>query len=210
MTTSIVKANVTTGGLAAGSYGLMDSGVATQLASGSLVTVISATTYSGSTAYTAGQGAVGSDTLSYINLIGSTGVNPVGDTTGTWELVTAAGVAAPSVLAKPDDSRLTVIAAAGSSQSLGLTGGGAFDILASAASCAITLVGLPTGADIQKVTLRLRQDGTGSRAFTFTNTIKWVGGTAYTATATANAVDIVTLLVFPDGTIDGSFAKAYA
>jgi hypothetical protein len=107
-----------------------------------------------------------------------------------------------------DTDRMQAIATAGTAQTLDRQQYAAFRLVGSASSCAITLSGTVSGKEAIW-TMYLIQDGTGSRAFTFTNTILWLGGTAYTASTAANAKDRV--VVSWDGTsYFGTFGKAFA
>ena len=63
-------------------------------------------------------------------------------------------------------------------------------------NCTFTFSPEPTGPC--SLTLKLVQDGTGSRTVTWPADVKWPGGTAPTLTTTASAVDIVTF--YYDGT----------
>ena len=53
-------------------------------------------------------------------------------------------------------------------------------------------------AGVCNLMLRLVQDGTGSRAFTFPSTVKWQGGTTPTWSTAASAVDVMAM--YYDGT----------
>jgi hypothetical protein len=67
--------------------------------------------------------------------------------------------------------------------------------LSNSSSCALTFAA-PEG--VCNLMLRLVQDGTGSRAFTFPSTVKWQGGTTPTWSTAASAVDVVAM--YYDGT----------
>lgn len=60
---------------------------------------ITLTAYNAGTAYVPGNAVLGSDSNSYTNLVASTGVNPVGDTTGHWYLNGVANSTAPAAWA---------------------------------------------------------------------------------------------------------------
>ena len=49
-------------------------------------------------------------------------------------------------------------------------------------------------------TLKIKQDGTGSRSITWPNSIDWAGGSAPTLTGTANSVDVFTFFTHDAGT----------
>ncbi|WP_406660887.1 hypothetical protein V7O66_13770 [Methanolobus sp. ZRKC3] len=66
---------------------------------------------------------------------------------------------------------------------------GNYQKLTLTAACSITL----TGLDCAGLSLRLVQDGTGSRTVTWVSTIKWAGGSAPTLSTAAGAEDIITL-----------------
>ena len=68
-------------------------------------------------------------------------------------------------------------------------------VLSNGSSCTLTFAA-PEG--VCNLMLRLVQDGTGSRAFTFPTSVKWQGGTTPTWSTAANAVDVVAM--YYDGT----------
>ena len=62
--------------------------------------------------------------------------------------------------------------------------------------------GLPGGGTNQAFNIVLKQDGTGARTVNFNTTYwKFPGGTVPTITTNANAVDVLSCLVSPDGTV---------
>jgi len=72
----------------------------------------------------------------------------------------------------------------------------------------VTLAGNPTlvlanAATGQQFTLRLVQDGTGSRTVTWFTTLKWPSATPPTLTTTAGGIDVFTFKVITPGFIDG-------
>lgn len=58
----------------------------------------------------------------------------------------------------------------------------------------------PTSGDGFGFTLKLTQDGTGSRTATWPASVKWAGGSAPTLTGTANSVDVFTFFTHDAGT----------
>lgn len=88
---------------------------------------------------------------------------------------------------------VTVDLADGTSHALTLTG-----------NVTLTLAGALGGADCS-VTLRLTQDGTGSRTVTWPSSVKWAGGTPPTLSTAAGARDVVTLTTINGGTTWDAF-----
>ena len=58
----------------------------------------------------------------------------------------------------------------------------------------------PTSGDGFGFTLKLTQDGTGSRTATWPASVDWAGGSAPDLTGTANSVDIFTFFTMDSGT----------
>lgn len=91
-----------------------------------------------------------------------------------------------------------VVSAAGAAQTIDLGAFSAFDLKASAASCAVTLVITGAKSDYSyAATLLLRQDATGGRAWTFPGSVTFAATPAWSTAA--NAVDTVTLLTTDGG-----------
>jgi hypothetical protein len=64
-------------------------------------------------------------------------------------------------------------------------------------------IALSNAAVGQVFTIRILQDGTGSRTVTWFTTIRWAGGSAPTLTTTASKADIFAFVVTGAGTYDG-------
>src|SRR5574343_335187 len=94
---------------------------------------------------------------------------------------------------------VSTVASASTSQTLDLVNANVFDLTLDAASCALTLSGATSGYGCA-VTVILRQDGTGGRAVTWTNTITWQGGAAPALASAASAVTTITLWTVNGGT----------
>ena len=69
----------------------------------------------------------------------------------------------------------------------------------------ITSITIANMVDGQTIQILFKQDGTGSRTVAFGTTIKFVGGTAPTITATANHGDVISISQF-DGQLIGAVA----
>lgn len=105
------------------------------------------------------------------------------------------------------DDAIKAIAAASTAQTLDRSQYAAYRLVASSASCAITLSGNVAG-HAAKWEMFLVQNA-GSQAFTFTNTILWAAATPYTASTAAGAKDRV--VVTWDGvSFYGRFLKGFA
>lgn len=94
---------------------------------------------------------------------------------------------------------LSVIAAAGASQTLNLKQSTTFDITGSASTSLLTpSVSSPVAGQAYSATILLRQDSSGNRAWTFPVSVKW-GSTPLFSTV-PNAVDTVTMVTTDGGT----------
>lgn len=100
------------------------------------------------------------------------------------------------------------VAAAGAAVTVNFKDYDIYKITADGSStpCAITFAKTPGRT---AMLLRLKQDGTGGRTWTFTDTIQWANKIAYTPTLTAGATDRVLIIAHADGTFEGDFKKDY-
>jgi hypothetical protein len=79
------------------------------------------------------------------------------------------------------------------------------------ANLTITLTGGVVGETVSIIVLFLKQDPATARTVTFTPTVKWVGGTAYTASTGLGALDKIQLETADGGaTWRGTFWKGFA
>jgi hypothetical protein len=97
---------------------------------------------------------------------------------------------------------VSTVAAAGTATTLDLTDGNVFDVTLTAGTCAITFAGAVDGPEAGWV-VDFRQDGTGNRTVTYTQTITWAAGTA---PALGTAASSVTSAVFRSS---NAFATIY-
>jgi hypothetical protein len=70
---------------------------------------------------------------------------------------------------------------------------------------------LPGTGKAQTIRIRITQDATGSRVATWPSSFKWPGGTVGVLSTAANAVDVLVLITFDQGTTwDAELKKAHA
>ena len=94
---------------------------------------------------------------------------------------------------------VTVVAAAGATQTLDAVGGTrTYDVTLSAASCAFTLAGAVAGR-ANVLTALLRQDATGRRVATWPGTALWATGAAPVLSTAASRTDVVQFLSVDNG-----------
>lgn len=96
------------------------------------------------------------------------------------------------------DTALVTVAASGATETVDLAAARTYDVTLTA-NCAVSLTGAVT-AEAWAVSILLRQDGTGGRTVTWTDTIGWAGGSAPVLQTAGGSVDIVTLLTVDGGT----------
>lgn len=72
------------------------------------------------------------------------------------------------------------------------------------ANCTFTF---PTAQAGKSFSVRLKQDGTGSRTVTWPGSVKWAGGTAPTLSTGASKVDVLAFVCFDGSTWDGVLAS---
>ena len=97
-------------------------------------------------------------------------------------------------------SPITHTPGSGATATLNLTSGKIHDITMPAGNITIAISNEVNG---QIFTIRILQDGTGSRTVTWFSTIKWAGGAAPTLTTTANKADTFIFRVTGTDTYDG-------
>jgi len=86
-----------------------------------------------------------------------------------------------------------------------------FDVSLTANITTTTLSNPPASGTYGEITIRLKQDGTGSRTVAWPASIAWPGGTAPIITTAANSVDRVVLATIDGGTTwDGNFSQDYS
>lgn len=142
---------------------------------GALVYVIAGTTNAATvwTVTNTTAPAVGTDAITWAALAGGSGSGP--------------------------DTSLNTVAASGSTETIDVSVARTHDITLTA-DCTLTLTGAVT-AEAWFLTLMLRQDGTGGWDVTWPGSVEWPDtGTAPTLTATAGALDVVTLFTVDGGT----------
>lgn len=71
--------------------------------------------------------------------------------------------------------------------------GNVFAVAMNASITTLTINNVPASGRVYNMTLKLKQDGTGSRSVTWPASVKWAGGAAPTLTSGANKVDYITL-----------------
>jgi len=86
-----------------------------------------------------------------------------------------------------------------------------FDVSLTANITTTTLSNPPASGTYGEITIRLKQDGTGSRTVAGPASVLWPGGTAPVITPAANSVDRVMLVTVDGGTTwDGNFSQDYS
>ena len=106
------------------------------------------------------------------------------------------------VLQKPvikDYAKSLVTANSGSSYTIDLVNGNAFEITLTA-NCSFTFSNPPASGKAGNFMLVLKQDATGSRTVTWPAAVDWPSATAPTLTTTASGVDILTFMTTDGGT----------
>lgn len=96
---------------------------------------------------------------------------------------------------------VSVVASAGApSVNLDLSLGNVFDLLL-AANASVQFINAATGDGVAtRATVRIHQDGTGSRTISYINGMEWAGSSATAPTAAASAVDINSYITFNSST----------
>lgn len=102
----------------------------------------------------------------------------------------------------PFQAQPGVNAASGASATLNLRGGliGLYKVTLTD-NCTLAVTGTPRTPNVYRLTVVLKQDGTGSRTVTWWSGVKWAGGAAPTLTTTAAAEDIFEFVTFDGGTV---------
>lgn len=160
-------------------------------------------------------------TRSYMSLTGRTGTAP-GETIDVsgWtpygiQKALDRGMIAP----RPEATDESAFATKESTSTASITGNTTIDLadgsvqdITVGANITLTLPAVSSlDADsAQGLTLRLRQDATGSRTITFGDSIRWAGGTAPTLTTTASAIDVLVFIADPADDVWDGFASGLA
>jgi hypothetical protein len=86
-----------------------------------------------------------------------------------------------------------------------------FTITLSANVTTTTFSNPPASGKAQTLMLEIKQDGTGSRTWTWPSSFKWAGGTAGVISTAANSVDVLAITTFDQGTTwRATLAKAFS
>lgn len=89
--------------------------------------------------------------------------------------------------------------------------GSYFTLAANAAMTSFTFSNLPASGQAQTIMIRITQDATGSRVATWPASFKWAGGAAGVLSTAANAVDVLAITTFNQGTSwIATVAKAFS
>lgn len=122
----------------------------------------------------------------------------------TWHVYTMYGPEFNGTLKSYKETVVTVSASTAST-SLDLRQGNIFNVTISA-STTFTFINPPASGVLQSATVIIKQDATGGRTGSFTNS-KWTDGVAPTLTTTANKTDVFTFFTVDGGT---SYFGTYA
>lgn len=128
-------------------------------------------------------------------------VRLVTDSNGNLNVAEENGIEEPLSTFLSTSESVSTVGSAGSAQNIAVPSSGkaTFDVTASAASCALTFSGAQAGI-LAQVTLVLRQDGTGGRAWTFPTNVYWPNGQIPAFTVQPGRYDVVVLFSTNGGT----------
>lgn len=134
----------------------------------------------------------------------------ISEGSGNWRCVSYQKASGQSVVASTAAPSVNALTNSSGTVAINCALGDYFTITLSANVTTTTFSNLPASGKAQTLMLEIKQDGTGSRTWTWPSSFKWSGGTPVLSTA-ANSVDVLALTTFDQGTTwRATIAKAFA